>query len=69
MSSTFWPGFDAQLGGDMALLGELRLLERHVGPLEIGAGILHVLVEEEPVELARQVVVVLDVALARGPPC
>ena len=32
------------------------------GPLEIGAGILHVLVEEEPVELAGQIVMVLHVA-------
>ena len=52
-----------QLGGDMALLGGLRLLERHVGPFEIGAGILHVVVEEELVELAREIVVALDVAL------
>ena len=56
-------GLDAQLRGDVALLGELRLFERHVGALEIGAGILHVFVEEEPIELARQVVVMLDVAL------
>ena len=55
-------GLDPQLGGDVALLGELRLLERHVRALEIGAGILHVLVEEEPVELAGQIVVVLHVA-------
>ena len=55
-------GLDAQLGGDVALLGELRLLERHVRSLEIGAGILHVRVEEEPVKFAGQIVVVLHVA-------
>ena len=47
----------------MSLLGGLRFLERHVRPFEIGAGILHVLVEEEPVEFARQIVVALHVAL------
>ncbi len=55
-------GLQPELGGDVALLGGLRLVERHVGLLEIGAGILHVLVEEEPVEVARQVVVALHVA-------
>ena len=46
----------------MALLGGLRLLQRHVGPLEIGAGILHVVVEEELVEFAGEIVVALHVA-------
>jgi len=50
----------------MPLLGELCFLERHVGPLEIGAGILHVLVKEEFVELARKVVVTLDIAARTG---
>src|SRR5690606_32482085 len=40
------------LRGDVALLRLLRLVERRVRSLEIGTGILHVLVEEEPVELA-----------------
>lgn len=46
----------------MRLLGQLGLFQRHFGVGEIGAGILHVLVEEEPVEVARKVVVTLDVA-------
>ena len=52
---------EGQLGGDMALLGELRLVEPGAGPVEIGAGILPVDVEEQVVELRRQIVVVLDV--------
>jgi len=36
----------------MALLGRLGLVQRHIRLFEIGAGILHVLVEEEPVEIA-----------------
>ena len=55
-------GLQPELGGDMALLGGLRLVERHVRLLEIGAGILHVLVEEEPVEVTRQIIVTLHVA-------
>ena len=46
----------------MALLGELRLVERLIGRLEIGAGILPVGVEEERVEPAVEIVVVRDVA-------
>jgi hypothetical protein len=60
-------GFHCELCGDMALLGHLRLFQRHIRALEIGAGILHVGVEEELVEFARQIVVALDVAPgARG---
>ena len=58
-------GADQQLGGDQPLLGELRLVERHVGALEVGAGILHVAVEEEPVEPLVEVVVVRDVGARR----
>ena len=54
-------GADQELGGDQPLLGELGLVERHVGVLEVGAGILHVAVEEEPVEPLVEVVVVGDV--------
>ena len=54
-------GADEELGGDQALLGELGLVERHVGALEEGAGVLHVAVEEEPVEPLVEVVVVRDV--------
>ena len=58
-------GADEELGGDQALLGELGLVERHVGVLEEGAGILHVAVEEEPVEPLVEVVVVGDVGARR----
>ena len=61
-------GADEELGGDQALLGELGLVERHVGVLEVGAGILHVAVEEEPVEPFVEVVVVRDVGARRLEP-
>ena len=51
----------------MPLLGELGLLQRHVGSHEVGAGVLHVLVEETPVELVGQIVVVGDVLARREP--
>ena len=54
---------DQQLGGDMALLGELGLFERLARMLEIGAGILPVGVEEEIVNPPVEVVVMGDVAL------
>ena len=56
-------GLQQQLGGDVALLVELGLLERLLAGLEVGAGILPVAVEEEIVELAVEVVVMGDVAL------
>ena len=58
-------GPDEELGRDEALLGELGLVERHVGALEVGAGVLHVAVEEEPVEPLVEVVVVRDVGARR----
>jgi hypothetical protein len=51
-----------ELCRDMPLLGELRLLQRRLRRLEIGAGILPVGVEEQRIELGRQIVVVMDVA-------
>ena len=39
-------GLDEQFRCDMPFLGELRLVEGHVRPLEIGAGILPVVIEE-----------------------
>ena len=57
------PLLDQQLGGEVALLGELGLLERLALVLEIGAGILLVGVEEEAVEPAVVIVVPLDVGL------
>ena len=54
---------EAELCRDEAQLVALRLLER-VGVVdEIGAGVLHALVEEEPVEVVAEVVVVRDVGL------
>ena len=55
-----------QLGGDQALFGDLRLLQRFVPGGEIGAGILPVAVEEEGVEPAVEVVMMRDVALGAG---
>ena len=59
---------EQQLGGDVALLRRLRLVDRLVAAREIGAGILPVAIEEEAVEPAVQVVVVRRVAprAARG---
>ena len=46
----------------MALLGELRVVERLIAGLEIGAGVLLVGVEEQRVEPPVEIVVVRDVA-------
>ena len=69
MSSTRWPGFKRELGGDMRLLVGLRLLEAVVGVGEVGAAVLLVVVEEEFVELVAEVVMVRDVACARASDC
>ena len=61
MSRTSWPGPIEQLGGDVALLGQLRVFEALARMLEIGAGILHVGIEEELVERVPEVVMVGDV--------
>ena len=53
---------EAQLGGDVALLGGLRFFQRFVAPREIGAGILAVPVQEQAVQPAIQVIVVRDIA-------
>jgi hypothetical protein len=55
-------GLDQELTCDVVLLRFLRLVQSHVGPGEIGAGVLLVGVEEEIVERARQVVVMRHVA-------
>ena len=62
MSSTRWSGFEQELGGEMALLGELRVVERLVRVLEIGAAVLPVGVEEQRVEPAVEIVMMRDVA-------
>ncbi len=54
---------EAHLGRDMALFLELRLFQRLVTVFEIGAGILHVLVEKEAKQLFVEVVVMGHVAL------
>ena len=50
-----------ELGGDMALLGLLRGVEPGERRLEIGAGILQVVVEEQPVEPRVEVVMMRGV--------
>ena len=55
------PGCERELGGEVPLLGELRLLEVGFVVLEIGAGILLVGIEEERIEPAVEIVVVGDV--------
>lgn len=47
-----------QLCRDQPLLGQLRLVKGQVGARKIGAGILHVFVEEETVEPLVEIVVV-----------
>ena len=56
-----------QLGGDMALLRRLRVVERLAGIFEIGAAVLAVRIEEEIVEARVEVVVTGDIA-PRAPP-
>ena len=56
-------GLDVELRRQVALLGELGILEGGLLVLEIGAGILPVAVEEEIVEGAREIVVVGDIGL------
>ena len=67
------PGFDHALARPAAAsfrqtqihLRDLRLLERGVRRREIRAGVDHLAIQPEPVELVAEVVVVMDV-LARG---
>ena len=56
-----------ELGGDVALLRRLRVVERLAGIFEIGAAVLAVRIEEEIVEARVEVVVAGDVA-PRAPP-
>ena len=65
MSSTRCAGLDQQLGGEVAFLGELRVVERLLGMLEIGAAVLPVGVEEERIEPPVEIVVMRDVVGAR----
>ncbi len=52
-----------KLGCEMALLGELRIVERLVQTFEIGAGVLPVGIEEQRIEPAVEIVMMRDVAL------
>ena len=54
-------GFQVHLGGDQPLLVALRRLECVVRAFEKSAGILHVPVEEEFVELVSQIVMMRDI--------
>ena len=56
------PAAQVELGCDVTLLGFLCLFEGYVLVVEVGAGILHVLVKEAAIEVGRVVVVVADVA-------
>ena len=62
MSSTRAPGLHQQLGGEVPLLGELRVVERLFGMFEIGAAVLPVGIEEQAVKLPVEVVVMRHVA-------
>ena len=61
-------GLETQLGRNMRLLVELGLLDRVGGVGEVAAAVLQVFVEEEPVEVIADVVVVRDIPQRRGPP-
>ena len=56
-----------ELGGEVALLRGLRVVERLAGIFEIGAGILPVGVEEEVVQALVEVVVAGDIAPGAPP--
>jgi hypothetical protein len=54
-------GLEAQLGRDVRLLGGLSFFQAQVAALEVGAGVLQILVQEASVEVEPEVVVVMDV--------
>ncbi|MNE07697.1 hypothetical protein D3C80_1003270 [compost metagenome] len=56
-----------QLVDQPPLLGDLGLIQGRVRRLEEGAGILQVLVQKQPIEVDRQVIVVVDVAAGVQP--
>ena len=55
-------GIEPELGRQVAFLGKLRVIERRLRGLEIGAAILLVAVEEERIESAVEVVMVRHIA-------
>ena len=54
---------DQELGGEVPLLGQLRVFKRLIGMLEIGAGILPVRVEEQLVQPPVEIVMMRDIGL------
>ena len=52
---------DSELGGEVALLGQLGIIERGIRRLEIGAAILLVGVEEERIEPPVEVIMMRDI--------
>ncbi len=56
------PLVEEKLGGQMSLLGQLRLFQRLALALEIGAGILPIRVEEKAIEPLVEIIVPGDVA-------
>ena len=65
MSSSVIPGLQAQLAERQVDLGHLRLFERHVVRLEVGAAVGLVRVLPQLEEVVRDVVVELDFLLVR----
>ena len=57
---------DQELGGKVAFLGELGIVERRIRRFEIAATILPVGVEEEGIEPPVEVVVVGDIVSSPG---
>src|SRR5437870_2262762 len=53
---------DQKLGREVSLFGKLRIVERLTVRLEIGAAVLPIRVEEQPVELAVEIVMVRNIA-------
>ena len=66
MSSTRSPRLDQQLGGEMAFLGELGIVEARVRRFEIGAAILLVGIEEERIEPPVEIVMARDIVSRDG---
>ena len=61
MSSSVMPGLQPELAQRQVDLGDLRLFQRHVVALEVGAAVGLGRIEEQPEEVVGQVVVRLYV--------
>ena len=57
-------GCQAQLAADEIKLGNRSLFQRGIGSGEIGGGIDHLFIEEEPVEFIGEIIVEMDESLA-----